>query len=106
MRFLCKGGLPRCAITGEMSLIVDCQQMPGNVVVVTFARNTAQTELNDNNNFGKDFGKEFGKDFGKELTDRQRIILKMLAEDGSLSAKSLSEKISEKNSGKKLTDRD
>ena len=75
--------------------------MPGNVVVVTFARNTAQTELNDNNNFGKDFG----KDFGKELTDRQRIILKMLAEDGSLSAKSLSEKISEKNSGKKLTDR-
>ena len=57
---------------------------------------------NDNNNFGKDFGKEFGK----ELTDRQRIILKMLAEDGSLSAKSWSEKISEKNSGKKLTDRD
>ena len=77
------------------------QQMPGNVVVVTFARNTAQTELNDNNNFGNNFG----KDFGKELTDRQRIILKMLAEDGSLSAKSLSEKISEKNSGKKLTDR-
>ena len=81
------------------------QQMPGNVVVVTFARNTAQTELNDNNNFGNNFGKDFGKDFGKELTDRQRIILKMLAEDGSLSAKSLSEKISEKNSGKKLTDR-
>ena len=46
-----------------------CQQMPGNVVVVTFARNTAQTELNDNNTFGKDFG----KDFGKGLTDRQRI---------------------------------
>ena len=81
------------------------QQMPGNVVVVTFARNTAQTELNDNNNFGNNFGKDFGKDFGKELTDRQRIILKILAEDGSLSAKSLSEKISEKNSGKKLTDR-
>ena len=77
------------------------QQMPGNVVVVTFARNTAQTELNDNNNFGKDFG----KDFGKELTDRQRIILKMLAEDGSLSAKSLSEKMSEKMSEKKMSDR-
>ena len=77
------------------------QQMPGNVVVVTFARNTAQAELNDNNNFGKDFGKEFGK----ELTDRQRIILKMLAEDGSLSAKSLSEKMSEKMSEKKMSDR-
>ena len=70
-------------------------------MVVTFARNTAQAELNDNNNFGKDFGKEFGK----ELTDRQRIILKMLAEDGSLSAKSLSEKMSEKMSEKKMSDR-
>ena len=65
--------------SGIQRIIVTCQkydvalptwqQMPGNVVVVTFARNTAQTELNDNNHFGKDFG----KDFGKGLTDRQRI---------------------------------
>lgn len=93
--------------SGIQRIIATCQkygvalptwkQMPGNVVVVTFARNTAQA--------GQNVQENFGKDFGKELTERQQVILMLLAEDGSLSAKSLSEKISEKNSEKKLTDR-
>ena len=85
--------------------------MPGNVVVVTFARNTAQTELNDNNNFGKDFGKDFGKeltdrqritkngtkggtkDTAIQLTERQHVIVNLLEDDGTITIPDLARKI-------------
>ena len=40
------------------------------------------------------------KDVVKELTDRQKVILKLLALDPTMSAKAISEKISEKTSEK------
>ena len=46
------------------------------------------------------------KDVLKELTDRQQVILKILALDPTMSAKAISEKISEKTSEKfTVTDR-
>ena len=46
------------------------------------------------------------KDVVKELTDRQKVILKLLALDPTMSAKVISEKISEKTSEKfTVTDR-
>ena len=46
------------------------------------------------------------KDVVKELTDRQQVILKLLALDPTMSAKAISEKISEKTSEKfTVTDR-
>ena len=46
------------------------------------------------------------KDVLKELTDRQQVILKILALDPTMSAKAISEKISEKTSEKFIvTDR-
>ena len=40
------------------------------------------------------------KDVAKELTDRQKVILEMIADDPSLTAKAMSEKMSEKMLGK------
>lgn len=64
--------------------------------------------------FGKDGKKDFLKDFLKgflkendiELTDRQKYILWAISVDDTLSGKAISQKISEKTSGKiSVTDR-
>ena len=43
------------------------------------------------------------KDVAKELTDRQKVILEMIADDPSLTAKAMSEKMSEKDSVNEIT---
>lgn len=53
----------------------------------------------------KDAEKGFVKDFVKELSERQLVILDFIAKDPSISAKAISEKISEKTSEKGITDR-
>jgi ATP-dependent DNA helicase RecG len=54
----------------------------------------------------KDFVKGIPQEFLKELTERQLVILDMIASDSTISAKAISEKISEKTSEKKVvTDR-
>lgn len=45
-----------------------------------------------------DFVKDFVKDFAEEITERQQIVLGIIANDPSLSAKAISEKMSEKES--------
>ena len=48
---------------------------------------------------GKKDGKksnDFPKDFPKEITDRQRIILKLISKDCTITSEKISEKISEK----------
>ena len=55
-----------------------------------------------NENGGKNGGKVGGENEGNvpviELTERQRVILELISIDSTLSAKALSEKMSEKNS--------
>ena len=51
------------------------------------------------------FVKDFVKDFVKELSERQKVILELVASDPSISAKAISDKISEKTSEKGITDR-
>ena len=46
----------------------------------------------------KNVGKDVGKDVGKKISERQRVIIEMIATDPFLSAKTISEKISEKES--------
>ena len=53
----------------------------------------------------KTFVKDFVKDFVKELSERQKVILELVASDPSISAKAISDKISEKTSEKGITDR-
>jgi predicted HTH transcriptional regulator len=53
----------------------------------------------------KNFVKDFVKDFVKELSERQLVILDLITKDPSISAKAISEKISEKTSEKGITDR-
>ena len=55
--------------------------------------------------FVKGFVQDFVKDFVKELSERQLVILDYIAKDPSISAKAISEKISEKTSEKGITDR-
>ena len=50
-------------------------------------------------------GKNFVKDFVKDLSERQEVILELINENPFISAKEISEKISEKTSGKTITDR-
>ena len=54
---------------------------------------------------GKDFVKGFVKDFAKELSERQKVILELINDNPFISAKEISQKISEKTSGKTITDR-
>ena len=49
--------------------------------------------------------KDSEKGFVKELSERQLVILDYIAKDPSISAKAISEKISEKTSEKGITDR-
>lgn len=51
-----------------------------------------------NNINSADVTKDVIKDVAKELTDRQKVILEMIADDPSLTAKAMSEKMSEKDS--------
>ena len=58
------------------------------------------------NGFLKDFLKDFLKEIHIELTERQAYILYIISNDGSLSGKSISQKISELTSGNvSVTDR-
>lgn len=50
----------------------------------------------------KDVTNDVGKDVGKELSERQIVILEMVSLNSRISAKAISEKISEKTS---ITDR-
>jgi ATP-dependent DNA helicase RecG len=54
---------------------------------------------------GKNFVKDFVKDFAKDLSERQKVILELINDNPFVSAKEISEKISEKTSGKTITER-
>ena len=53
--------------------------------------------------FGKDFGKGLPDDLLSQLTDRQIEILGIIAADSTISAKAISEKMSEKNTNVERT---
>ena len=74
------------------------QQMPGNVVVVTFARNTAQTGQNIQENVIDENGTKNGtkggtKDTAIQLTERQHVIVNLLEDDGTITIPDLARKI-------------
>ena len=70
------------------------QQMPGNVVVVTFARNTAQTGQNIQENVIDENGTKGGtKDTAIQLTERQHVIVNLLEDDGTITIPDLARKI-------------
>ncbi|MCI7556883.1 MAG: HTH domain-containing protein [Bacteroidales bacterium] len=74
------------------------QQMPGNVVVVTFARNTAQTGQNIQEdvidvNGTKNGTKGGTKDTAIQLTERQHVIVNLLEDDGTITIPDLARKI-------------
>ena len=54
---------------------------------------------------GKNFVKDFVKDFANDLSERQKVILELINDNPFISAKEISEKISDKTSGKTITDR-
>ena len=47
---------------------------------------------------GKNFVKDFVKDFAKDLSERQKVILELINDNPFISAKDMSEKMSEKTS--------
>ena len=74
------------------------QQMPGNVVVVTFARNTAQTGQNIQEDVIDENGTKNGtkggtKDTAIQLTERQHVIVNLLEDDGTITIPDLARKI-------------
>ena len=74
------------------------QQMPGNVVVVTFARNTAQAGQNIQENVIDENGTKNGtkggtKDTAIQLTERQHVIVNLLEDDGTITIPDLARKI-------------
>ena len=74
------------------------QQMPGNVVVVTFARNTAQAGQNIQEDVIDENGTKNGtkggtKDTAIQLTERQHVIVNLLEDDGTITIPDLARKI-------------
>ena len=70
------------------------QQMPGNVVVVTFARNTAQAGQNIQEDVIDENGTKGGtKDTAIQLTERQHVIVNLLEDDGTITIPDLARKI-------------
>ena len=68
--------------------------MPGNVVVVTFARNTAQAGQNIQENVIDENGTKNGtKDTAIQLTERQHVIVNLLEDDGTITIPDLARKI-------------
>lgn len=62
------------------------QQVPGNVVVVTFARNNAQTGQNVQDNVQENVQ----DNVQDKLTERQRLILSLIREDNMISYEQMS----------------
>lgn len=66
-------------------------------IKVSFQRNNVNISQTDTN-FVKDFVKGIPQDMLKELTERQLVILEIIASDSTMSAKAISERMSEKDS--------
>lgn len=95
--------------SGIQRIIATCQkygvalptwkQMPGKVVVVTFARNTAQAGQNVHNNVHNNVH----DNVHNELTERQQVILGFMREDDTISYEQMSTRL---NVSKKTIQRD